>query len=114
MDGLGYIEERKHLRVDIDGEVFWRKDGSGRVLEVSSGGVGVADPEPRLPVGTKVHVTLVIGDERIASIPAEVVWARNERLGLCFQAQSPELQGQIDALIRELAEAADGPLGEIE
>ena len=117
MDGLGFEDQRKYLRVDTDGEAFWsgaQVEGSGRILSLCAGGVGIADPEPLLPVGTKVYITLAIGDERIASIPAEVVWAREERLGLHFQALSRELQGQVDALIHELLETADRPLDEIE
>ena len=117
MDGLGFIDGRKRLRVDIDGEAFWscaQVEGSGRILSLCAGGVGIADADPLLPVGTKVQVTLAIGDERIASIPAEVVWAREERLGVHFRALSLELQGRIDALVHELAETTDGRRDEID
>ena len=100
---------RTHPRVDLDGKAFWsgaRVEGRGRILDLSPNGVGIADPQPLLPVGTKVHVTLVIGGESMPSLPAEVMWASKERLGLRFGELRTELRERLDALIREVIDDA--------
>ena len=56
MDGVGFIDERKYLRVDINGEAFWSGallGGSGQILELSTDGIGVgiADPKRLCMVG---------------------------------------------------------------
>jgi hypothetical protein len=100
---------RVHPRVDIDGKAFWsgaRVEGSGRILDLSAGGVGIADPELLLPVGTRVHVTLAIGNESMLSLPAEVMWAAKERLGLRFGEMRSELRERLEVLIREVIDDA--------
>ena len=100
---------RKHPRVDIDGQAFWsgaRVEGSGRILDLSANGVGIADPKPLLPVGTKVQVTLSSGGESIASLSAEVMWASEERLGLRFGDLRSELREGLDAFIRKVSPGA--------
>ena len=100
---------REHPRVYLDGKAFWsgaRVEGSGRILDLSAGGVGIADPEPLLPVGTKMHVTLAIGAESMLSLPAEVMWASKERLGLRFGELGRELRERLDLLIREVIDDA--------
>ena len=96
---------RTQPRVGIEAKAFWsgaRVEGRGRIFDLSSDGVGIADPKPQLPVGTKVHVTLAIGEESLLSLPAEVIWASEERLGLRFGELRREARERLDTLIREV------------
>ena len=89
----------------IDGEAFWsgnRVEGSGRLLNISAGGVLVADPKPLLPMGSQLHVSLVIGTRRIEYVPVEVAWASEKKLGLRFRKMRDDLQAEMDALLQDL------------
>ena len=99
-------DSRAHPRVEIEGAAFWsagRIEGRCRLRNLSVSGVGISDLSPPLRVGTKLHVTLVIGERRLESVSVEVVQASGRELGLRFRKLNQGFLRELEALIAELA-----------
>ena len=97
---------RAHPRVAVEGTALWsagRIEGRCRVRDLSMGGVGISELMPPLRIGTRLHVTLVIGERRLESVAVEVVQTSGRELGLRFRKLNRGFRRELEALIAELA-----------
>ena len=98
----GLADRRQAPRYAVEGTAVWtagRVEGTGRLLNISAGGVEIADAEPPLQLGSHLSATLLIGDLRLESVPVNVVRRSENRLGLRFLSVSDEVRSQIELLV---------------
>jgi hypothetical protein len=101
----GFEDWREHPRVDISGEALWSADrieGRCRLLNLSVSGVGIVGTTPPLPIGTQLHVSLVINGRHLESVPVEVVQMSDGAMGLRFWDLDEGLRSRVESLVKEL------------
>lgn len=96
-------ERRKHPRVAVNqllGYIFGGQRGSGRVTDVSLGGIGFITINPMLQKGTQVRVSFQVGSEHME---ADVVICRvgEQGLGAYFIKLNDQQQACLERLIAQ-------------
>ncbi len=108
-----FRERRVARRVCLTGDAFWsgsRVEGSGRLRNISAGGVRVSDAKPLLPKGSQLDASFVIGIRTIDGIPVEVAWTNDQEFGLRFRRMGDAVGTQMIALLRDLTICPDPSL----
>jgi hypothetical protein len=98
------VERRRAARFRVQGNAFWdthRVEGRCRVLNISTRGVGIADPTPELRGGEELEVTLALEDQVFPAVQVRVVHAARG-LGLAFVHPDAALIQRIEELTEDL------------
>lgn len=94
-------ERRKHARVSADQRldyVIGRHQGSGRLADISLGGIGLLAPDPSLRKGVQTRVRFQVGSETIET-DVEVCHVGEGRRGAFFLNLNDQQRTTLEKLI---------------